>query len=378
MSAKRARTTTHAGYLYGRGKRQSNFNELRKWVPLIKYKLYNDRHPDDEWYFMYEPRASLLGLVRTWEEALKVYAQSVRAGAPVTVRVARTVHGPLFYKIFEPPADPIRATITVPDPETFMDRVAAWAADFLRTMRAKEYVAHMRGSLKMRYPRRLNARKAAMNWTTTSYVDACNAMRSGTINTTGIVRALEAYFKHAAPRAPAVPRAATGITRLYRGVADAASVYGAIKPGSTLVSNGGCYTAFSADESVARRFALKGDEPYVVFVLDVAHVARGTPWAWFLAEETALAARRGNARRNLAVSTFVEEREILLPPGSMYVHEINKTGGVTYAHIYYYPDQQYLRRALLQSRAPVTFPGTSWRPNIAYDPLARRVSAATR
>ena len=168
------------------------------------------------------------------------------------------------------------------------------------------------------YPKRAEATKKAFEWSTRAYKDVCDAMRGvrpGGTKTKEIIRALKAYMKHSALVAPTMPKMMT-VKRpvyLWRGVHDQVPP----EVGSTVVSNGGCFTAFSHDKLTAEHFALQ-TLGGIIFRLRVDRIARGTPWIWMKAPGTPWTWTPGDAfwgvNRN-TVRSDVEESEVLLPPG---------------------------------------------------------------
>lgn len=253
-------------------------------------------------------------------------------------------------------------------------RVSPKAAQFLRSVGSSSSATSSRASTLRVTPeveferfaknrdvgRALRARSAralSTGWTSMHFTDVCEAMRSDRPPAPGskvakIVAGLEAYLRHSAPRAPAIPR---GIghpdpTRLvlWRGVEIGPHTHPDLRipeVGGVMSANGGCYVAFSHDVTVASMFAGWKPQTAVLFRLHVSDVARSTPWAWF-----DYRARE----RNVVASTMEDEAEVLLPPGYFVVlHDSGiSTTKKRVVEVAYTPEPRYLLKAQIHPLDP--------------------------
>lgn len=185
--------------------------------------------------------------------------------------------------------------------------------------------------------------RTSTKWTTESYEKICKYMRGGAVadnETAQVVKALDTYMKHSALLVPSVPRSVY-VPRplvLWRGVRTGPLP----AAGTTISSNGGCYTAFSYDRETAESFAEDG----FLIRMQVDRIARGTPWIWFLDESTKDLPPRW---KNIVGSTHTFEYEVLLPPGYFKVLSVHRSQwwtGVSgeVVDVAYVPRPQYLRR----------------------------------
>lgn len=235
------------------------------------------------------------------------------------------------------------------------------------------------------YPGKKRAATISSQWAGGTYVDVCAKMRGTPAQnlrvTDNVIRALDAYMKHSAPVAPLVPRAATASSSpppdplvLWRGVR--APRVPAV--GSTVRSNGGCFTAFSYSRDTATDFA-GGDGGGVLYRLQADRIARGTPWAWFIDRITGLPVARRSDTNSLRTYA-VNEREVLLPPGYFKVLRRSTTPrGLPVLDIAYVPDPRYVRagavpRLVRPGGAAVTKTTGGDRLEVEHDNLARRVA----
>ena len=202
---------------------------------------------------------------------------------------------------------------------------------------------YMKRTAKMApFPKKPVATREATKWTRAGYKQVCDSMRGvapGDRGTQSIIRALKAYMKHAALIAPTMPKMMTSPpgskaprpTALWRGV------HGQDPPavGSTVVSNGGCFTAFSHDKEVAQEFASRRF-PSFLFRLQIDRIARGTPWIWMQADGFT------GVNKN-TVRSDIEEGEVLLPPG--YFKVLSTKGAVV--DVAFLPVPGYTRKGAL-------------------------------
>lgn len=82
----------------------------------------------------------------------------------------------------------------------------------------------------------------------------------------------------------------------------------------------------------------------VIFRLHVDDVARGTPWLWFASRTIAQ-----GMLRNWNRSREPKEREVLLPPGTLFIksfyRQVDQDGNVIFAiNVTYTPDPRFLRK----------------------------------
>lgn len=251
-------------------------------------------------------------------------------------------------------------------------RVSPKAAQFLRSVGSSSSATSSRASTLRVTPeveferfaknrdvgRALRARSAralSTGWTSMYFQDICEAMRSDRPPAPGskvgkIVAGLEAYLRHSAPRAPAIPRGVGNLDSrtlvLWRGVEMLPDISLRIpEVGGVMSANGGCYVAFSHDVTVASMFAGWKPETAVLFRLHVSDVARSTPWAWF-----DYRARE----RNVVGSTMEDEAEVVLPPGYFVVlHDsgVSKTKKRV-VEVAYTPEPRYLLKAQIHPLDP--------------------------
>lgn len=163
-------------------------------------------------------------------------------------------------------------------------------------------------------------------------------MRSRRVSkeTAKIIRHMEAYFKHGAPRAPRTPRGTPHKIVLYRGVTTFPEQ---LHEGLTVESNGGCYTAMTYNRYVADDYG--GDTPdSKLFHLSLENIARGTPWAWF-GHDAEWNGRRGGLK--LPTYMPMDEGEVLLPPGYFKVLKISGKD----VDVAYVPEPRYLPHGVL-------------------------------
>lgn len=190
-----------------------------------------------------------------------------------------------------------------------------------------------------RTPRAPEARRRAVEWT--SYVGSmCRDMRAGkelTGRHAAVARALDAYMRHQALRAPTPPRDHGFLNPeslvLWRGMARMP----APAPGDVLPAK--CFNAFTYIRRVAQGFAFQG----FLIKLTAGDIARGTPWIWFWTS------RAANARApNMVPSEHMQEHEVLLPPGVFQVHKVTRgQDGVPVVRVSFAPYPQYLRKGQL-------------------------------
>jgi hypothetical protein len=225
---------------------------------------------------------------------------------------------------------------------------------------------------------RAKATDRATLWTTGLYKEVCNAMRGATGKThraSVIINALKAYTKHAALVVPSMPQGLTARPEvLWRGV------HAQTPPtvGSTVVSNGGCFTAFTYNEAIARHFG--GD---FMYRLQVDRIARGTPWIWM----------KFFASGVNTVKSTANESEVLLPPGYFKVlrrstTESHRTPGkkVPVFDIAFVPAPGYVRKGALPSLRNGQVVTRTVRgnrlaldhPNLANNVRARRAATGRR
>jgi len=215
--------------------------------------------------------------------------------------------------------------------------------------------AHIRQLLKSYfapagYPNKRTAMALTPNWTTKSYREVCDHLRgvgSASMRIRKLVAAMDAHLKHAALIAPTIPRGLSlpSPVPLWRGVQLSPIMPAVPRVGETLESNGGCYTAFSFDRSVAERFAKpRGtDKPGFMFRLQSDRIARGTPWMWLLdAKRPGLPPRW----KNVLGSTLKGEKEVLMPPGFLKVLSVSNTAGTPIVDVAYMPKPSYLRKGV--------------------------------
>lgn len=189
------------------------------------------------------------------------------------------------------------------------------------------------------YPKKRDSMRDASTWTSDKgYSDTCDYMRGKTLQKPAVKRitsALGAYMKHSALVVPSVPRDVRTPTPLvlWRGVRQTFDTHAV---GSTVSSNGGCFTAFSYDPKVASRFATKTG---AVYRLQVDRIARGTPWIWF-SQRVGLPTRW----QTVIATKVQEENEVLLPPGYFKILRLSKLpSGVPLVDIAFVPRPQYVR-----------------------------------
>lgn len=199
------------------------------------------------------------------------------------------------------------------------------------------------------------------NWTSPTHKDVCFVMRQSGPNHLApsnanagrkTAVAIQAYMKHTAPVAPTVPmnaRNARGANKsplvLWRG----ASTNKVPVQGTTVSSNGGCFTAFSLQKETAEGFAYNSNTGIpVVYRLRVDRIARGTPWVWFTDELMEYEPpRNGRLRQRNSMWTQIYEGEVLLPPGHYKVLSVSKRSAGVVADVAFSPLPQYVRRGIL-------------------------------
>ncbi len=198
-----------------------------------------------------------------------------------------------------------------------------------------------------KYPRKRVAMNVASDWSFDAHANVCRYMRGTARNKRSIqsakrvVAALNAYMKHSASVAPSLPVGAGPAPSplvLWRGVRGAVPAVG-----STVPSNGGCYTAFSYMRDVAVEFASSDDG--FLYRLQADRIARGTPWTWFTAQLENVQGLPPRWRDT--VQTDVDEGEVLLPPGYFKVLRVSGRSGVPVVDVAFVPRPQYVRRGAL-------------------------------
>lgn len=228
---------------------------------------------------------------------------------------------------------------------------------------AQRRAVHAAAAEKQRFAYGIPKRRASMlhaaNWTTKTYKETCDYMRGLTSEQTPRVKrtltALQTYMKHTALVAPAAPRGSPSVSTLWRGVQLSPIATAVPRPGDTVASNGGCFTAFSYDFSTAGYFASKGDQGGFVYRLQTENIARGTPWIWFTEPHT----HKLPPRWQDAVGTkALDEKEVLLPPGYFKVLRTTTAGEFPIVDVAFFPRPQYVRRGAVpridnQGRATV-------------------------
>lgn len=196
----------------------------------------------------------------------------------------------------------------------------------------------------MRYPKRLKAVEGAKTWTGNAFKYVCSALDGtpGPGPTAATITSMQAYLKHSALIAPAVPRGLSSTpTVLYRGVRDSNR-----PPVGATISAGkpGCFAAFTYDREVAYKFS---GPRGMVFRLQMDRIARGTPWIWYGAGKK----NRAPRRRNTVPSMYADEKEVLLPPGNLKILRYSKASVFPSGHkgivdVAYAPNPDYLRRSV--------------------------------
>ncbi len=132
---------------------------------------------------------------------------------------------------------------------------------------------------------------------------------------------LQTYMTRHALRAPALP---TGAPRfpLYRGLRMTEGQLIRLLNERTWSDRG--FMSFTRDEMYAAHFggrSITNGTPYIViFELQLADVARGTPWIWFVGDEEDMA---GIDRADWHTHGSPEECEVTLPPGTLRVKSIS-------------------------------------------------------
>lgn len=201
------------------------------------------------------------------------------------------------------------------------------------------------------YPNKRTSMQVAPKWTTDSYKAVCDYMRGTTASSSmrlkQLMTALDAYMKHSALVVPTVPRALSFVSPvvLWRGVQLSPIMQAVPKVGQTMTSNAGCYTAFSIDRRIAQTFASgghsRGGVEGFLFRLRSDRIARGTPWIWFMENETHGLPPRW---KNALSSTFNKEKEVLLPPGYFKVLAVSNAAKLPIVDIAFVPRPRYVRR----------------------------------
>ena len=202
---------------------------------------------------------------------------------------------------------------------------------------------------KRSYPRGRAARQVAPAWTSEIYDSVCQYMRGKSSapqqDVLRVVQALTAYMKHGAPVAPAVPREiwmnhdwyeprkpATPLV-LWRGIA------GQPVPAPLAVIPATCFSSFSFNDEIARRFARYGAGGGFLMRLEASRISRGTPWAWFVGP-FGMSAREKNL-----IDGWTDEDEVLLPPGYFKVLRVTGRAAQTpIVDVAFTPQPRYVRR----------------------------------
>lgn len=190
-------------------------------------------------------------------------------------------------------------------------------------------------------PRKRESMARAREWTGDAYKGACRYMRGGvSSNTAAVIPALTAYMKHSAPVAPVAPRGMPQPQVLWRGVLGTPP-----RPGTTVSSNGGCFTSFSRLRHVAVGYGGAGVDEGYVLRLQVDRIARGTPWAWFV-DVLDDRDRQPPPRWKDTLGTYFEnDGEVLLPPGYFKVLGVHAPRDATIVvDVAYVPRPEYVRR----------------------------------
>lgn len=251
----------------------------------------------------------------------------------------------------------------------------------LQTLRRREAIAEAAAKRQSKlsygrvHPRKRDGARAAFSWSSPYFETICWYMRRERSGALGVLPAddpdvvearlrvshLDAFMKHSALRAPAVPPGMEGETVLWRGVNDWPRDQ-ALVPGATVSSNGGCYTAFSYKRRVAERIVQRsvswGLGNAVLFRMQTDRVARGTPWVWFTNKRAYEGAwQKGSAQRGRAAYAVENEKEVLLPPGRFKVLAVSRPPslrGAALAEVAFVPDAKYLLRRLFPATNAAT------------------------
>lgn len=197
------------------------------------------------------------------------------------------------------------------------------------------------------YPRRRNVMEQVPIWTTGMYRTVCDLMRRPGSRPDGarLIGMLQAYMKHYALVAPSVPRGLSlpSPVVLWRGVQLSPVFPEVPRPGTTVSSSAGCFTALSLSKNVAWRFMAKGQQQGFMYRLAVDRIARGTPWM-FLTNNNRdpRPLRTANAIKSFAP----HEREVLLPPGYFKVLTVytEPSTQLVIVDVAYAPQAEYQRR----------------------------------
>lgn len=202
-----------------------------------------------------------------------------------------------------------------------------------------------------KYPKRAVAIRRAQMWTGNAYKNVC-AVLSGKREYAGsvrkaerIIKGLQAYMKHSAPRVPEIPRGFKVPEALYRGVGS-----GKVPAVGDTVPAGrkGCFASFTRDLNTAFFFADRANAGYV-FRLQLDRIARGTPWIWY--DDTDKAPVRN---RMQPPSGFGDEFEVLMPPGNLKIVRKSKLRKMTILDVAFAPHADYLRRGALPKQQDKT------------------------
>jgi hypothetical protein len=165
--------------------------------------------------------------------------------------------------------------------------------------------------------------KGLTNWTSMSYRNIQNAHREGrslTGNPAVTNVSIAKYMKNYAPRAPDIIPGMHRPTYIYRGMHGPMATVAIMDRG---LSKWKGYLAFSRNESISMKFGKKSPDNavtnvdkmgHVLFRLKLDDVPRGTPWIWYIEQNTNNAEMR--RKRNTAKSGLPEE-EVLMPPGRL-------------------------------------------------------------